>query len=188
MLSDRAWPRLKIHTQTAPQNFFHFRRHHQKKLVDVRLGGFNIFAAHDRRQLKKSPTSTTCRPPNGASMPRMRRHDFSTSENVRADNIEISSITKTFAFKIRRIPRLLRPMASMSYFVSSVFHAGRRLQEWIVMPPICVAAMPVDAVMATSMPRSRKPSRIAVDRMRLATPPVRPSKKCSCRSLKISKA
>jgi len=102
---------------------------------------------------KKSPTKTICIPPNGKS-------DFFVCLSIRwresrksPDNIEISSIIKICVFwnRFTRYSRSKRVSISSSERISLTPIPDH---EWIVIPQIWVAAIPVEAVTATDNPCS----------------------------------
>jgi len=112
--------------------------------------------ARDRRQLKKSPTSTTCNPPNASWLERISRHTASTMESVSAKHRYLVDD------EYLRVP----------YPPHDAFGAGdavqvvvRKVAQYADAAP-CVDGhaahvrrrIPVDAVIAGSMPRSRSHS------------------------------
>lgn len=101
---------------------------------------------------KKSPDNTTCSPPNGRSSRRMMRQIRSTMSNSHACSMETSSMMRMSASCSLRLRRVRTVLTRLS--VNAVAKP-MPLQEWMVVPLICVAAMPVDAVTATDAPSAR---------------------------------
>ncbi len=102
---------------------------------------------------KKSPTRTTCIPPNGSGETRDLWRSRSSEARNAHESIDISSMIRTDVFA-KRFMRYSRPMI---YSRSSLVRLSRipiPLHECIVIPPIWVAAIPVEAVIATPIPCS----------------------------------
>ena len=102
---------------------------------------------------KKSPTNTTWIPPNGSWENRVERSSRSRFARNIPDNIEISSIMRIFVLANLFARYSLDTITSISSSVS-VSRIPIPLHEWIVIPPMCVAAMPVEAVTAIVIPCS----------------------------------
>lgn len=96
---------------------------------------------------KKSHTRTIWIHQNGSGETRARWRSISSEARNSPPSMEISSIIRIEVFK----NRFMRYSRSVMYSISSVVSLSRipiPLQECIVIPPICVAAIPVEAVMA----------------------------------------
>mmetsp|Transcript_17149 Transcript_17149/g.64956 ORF Transcript_17149/g.64956 Transcript_17149/m.64956 type:complete len:485 (-) Transcript_17149:67-1521(-) len=96
----------------------------------------------------KSPTSTVCTPPMGASRPRHARATASTLDRRSASTMDTSSITRQSAARHRRTVRGLRS-ADCTISRSGRWALPTPEKAWSVTPPTAHAAMPVDAVTTT---------------------------------------
>jgi hypothetical protein len=85
----------------------------------------------------------------------MLRQTTSTIESVFPESIETSSIISVFDFFTFLIILFLAEIEARS-LGERLFFMHIPLHEWTVIPPICVAAIPVEAVTAGSIPRPRK--------------------------------
>lgn len=85
---------------------------------------------------------------NGSRETLAERSNLSNNDKKSHDNIDISSITRTAVVE-NLFARYSREIKSSMSSSESVSRMPSPLHECMVIPPICVAAIPVEAVTAT---------------------------------------
>src|SRR3989338_3378231 len=104
---------------------------------------------------KKSPNKIIWTTTNGSELCLISRQTASIIERVSGGSMDTSSMIRTFVRRTRFAICLLDAILLRPY-LSKLVLIPMPLHEWIVIPPICVAAIPVEAVIAGSMSLARK--------------------------------